>query len=48
MINVEHSAEDREYFNQIEIDEIAGYIGAFLVIMGTLVWGYGDLYAALL
>ena len=43
MLNVERSPEDIEYEHQIFLDQLAGYIGASLAILGTIICGYGDL-----
>lgn len=45
MLKVERSSEDVEYERQIVIDKIAGYLGASLVIIGTVIASYGDLLA---
>jgi hypothetical protein len=45
MIEVERSQEDIAYERQILIDQIAGYLGAVLAIVGTVICGYGDLLA---
>lgn len=35
--------EEIEEKRQVKLDVIASYTGAFLTIIGTLIWGYGDL-----
>ena len=35
--------EEIEEKKQVKLDVIASYTGAFLTIIGTLIWGYGDL-----
>lgn len=42
-VKVEISPEDAEYDRQAEMDKIAGFIGATFIILGTIIWGYGDL-----
>ncbi len=45
MVQVEYSPEDIEYDRQVFMDKLAGYIGAIFAILGTIIWGYGDLLA---
>jgi hypothetical protein len=33
--------------NEAAYDKLAGFVGAFLIICGTLIWGYGDLLGLL-
>lgn len=40
---VEFSPEDTEYDRQVELDKLAGFIGATYIVFGTIIWGYGDL-----
>ena len=32
---------------EAENDKRAGYVGAFMIVIGTLIWGYGDLVGRL-
>ncbi|WP_444915889.1 hypothetical protein [Microbulbifer sp. TRSA007] len=43
MAKVQKSDEDLEREYQLAMDQIAGYIGAIYAILGTVIWGYGDL-----
>ncbi len=47
-MKVAYDTETEERFLQHQLDKAAGYIGAWLMILGTLVWGYGDLVGAVL
>jgi hypothetical protein len=38
-----NTAKEIEEKRQIRLDLIASYIGMFMTITGTLIWGYGDL-----
>lgn len=40
--------ETKKYLYQASIDAIAGYIGAIFILLGTAIWGYGDLLGTLL
>lgn len=40
--------ETRKSIRQANIDSKAGVIGAVLTIVGTLIWGYGDLLGRVL
>ena len=33
--------------NEAEYDKLAGFVGVFFIVFGTLVWGYGDLLGLL-
>lgn len=43
-----YDADTRRYLHEAARDRIAGYIGAFLILLGTLIWGYGDLLGKVL
>lgn len=43
MIRVGFDKATSAMMAEIEYDKRAGYVGAFLAICGTLIWGYGDL-----
>lgn len=45
MVKLERSQEDVEYERQIALDQFAGYFGAILTVLGTVICGYGDLLA---
>lgn len=47
-MKVSYDTETEERFLQHELDKVAGYTGAWLMALGTLVWGYGDLLGRLL
>ena len=40
--------ETKRYLVQAAMDKLAGYIGAFLIVCGTLIAGYGDLIGRML
>lgn len=42
-INFKYDAESKKLLNEAFWDKVAGYIGAILLVYGTLIWGYGDL-----
>jgi len=42
-MKTKYDAETEGRFAQYELDKVAGYIGAWLMGVGTLIWGYGDL-----
>ncbi len=43
MVKVEYSPEQIAYDRQLNLDKFAGYVGAIYAILGTIIWGYGDL-----
>jgi len=47
-VNLTYDADTVEWLRQAQRDKIAGYLGAYLIVIGTIVWGYGDLLGALL
>lgn len=42
-MKIEYDGETQQYLFQAAMDKVAGYIGAILIVVGTLVAGYGDL-----
>jgi len=48
MVQIEQNPDDLEYDNQVGLDKLAGYIGAIYAILGTIIWGYGDLLGKIL
>jgi len=42
-INLRSDAESKKLLKEAFWDKVAGYIGAILLVYGTLIWGYGDL-----
>lgn len=47
-VNLTYDADTVEWLRQAQRDKTAGYLGAYLIVIGTIVWGYGDLLGALL
>lgn len=47
-MKVAYDAETEEQFIQHALDKFAGYIGTWLMVIGTVIWGYGDLLGAVL
>ena len=47
MMRVEHDAATTLAFRQHGLDQRAGLLGACLVVLGTAIWGYGDLLGRL-
>jgi hypothetical protein len=47
-MKVAYDAETEEQFTQHNLDKFAGYIGSWLMVTGTLIWGYGDLLGVVL
>lgn len=43
MVKLSYNEKTERAFLEAAIDQLAGYVGAFLLIIGTLIWGYGDL-----
>lgn len=42
-LQLSYDAETEDRFLQHQLDKVAGYIGAWLMGIGTIIWGYGDL-----
>lgn len=42
-LNFRYDAESKKLLKEAFWDKVAGYIGAILLVYGTLIWGYGDL-----
>ena len=40
----DNTAKEIEEKRQVRLDLIASYIGMFMTMIGTLIWGYGDLF----
>ncbi len=47
MARVGFDAATSAIMAEAENDKRAGYISAFLIVVGTLIWGYGDLLGSL-
>jgi hypothetical protein len=47
MLRVSFDAATSAMMAEAEYDKRAGYIGAFRIVVGTLIWGYGDLVGLL-
>lgn len=47
-VSVSYDEDTRRYLHEATLDSIAGYLGAFLILLGTLIWGYGDLLGRVL
>lgn len=45
-VKIIFSDEQKRQMKEAFWDKIAGYIGAILIIYGTIIWGYGDLLGA--
>lgn len=43
MANLAIDERTQAILNEAKYDKLAGFVGVFLIIVGTLVWGYGDL-----
>lgn len=39
--------ETTERFRQDDLDKAAGYLGAWMIVLGTAIWAYGDLLGQL-
>lgn len=48
MLKVSYDEETLSILHQAAIDRLAGYFGAGMMVMGTIIWGYGDLVGQLL
>lgn len=48
MATVSYDEETLTMFRQAAIDRFAGYVGACMMIAGTIIWGYGDLLGSIL
>ncbi len=48
MAKVSYDEETRLMLHQAAIDRIAGYVGAYMMVAGTIIWGYGDLLGSIL
>lgn len=35
--------EEKKFLREVAADRLCGYVGAILLVIGTLIWGYGDL-----
>jgi hypothetical protein len=40
---VEYDEATTERFRQDDLDKMAGYLGAWMIVLGTAIWAYGDL-----
>lgn len=47
MVNTAIDESTQKLLNDATYDKRAGLAGAFLIILGTLIWGYGDLLGLL-
>lgn len=48
MAKVSYDEETLSMFRQAAIDRFAGYVGACMMVAGTIIWGYGDLLGIIL
>jgi|GEM_PF-1045708 len=48
MVDVSYDSQTMNIVNQARKDKTAGYWGAVWIILGTVIWGYGDLIGVLL
>lgn len=42
-VQVNYDEETTERFLQDDLDKAAGYLGAWMIVLGTAIWAYGDL-----
>ena len=42
-VKLKYDRETAERFRQDELDKSAGYVGVWMMVLGTLIWAYGDL-----
>lgn len=47
-VKIAYDQETANYLYQVSTDAIAGYIGAIFILLGTAIWGYGDLLVSVL
>lgn len=47
LVTVELDEATSKAMLEAENDKRAGYVGAFMIVIGTLIWGYGDLVGRL-
>lgn len=47
-MKVSYDEETLKTLHQASIDRAAGYIGAYMLVVGTVIWGYGDLVGQVL
>jgi hypothetical protein len=47
IVSVELDDETKEMLAQEQADKLFGYFGVFTILLGTVVWGYGDLLGGL-
>ncbi|AXK66463.1 hypothetical protein DCN14_28795 [Burkholderia sp. IDO3] len=40
---IKYDEETIERFRQDGLDKVAGYLGAWMIVLGTAIWAYGDL-----
>jgi len=40
---VKYDEATTELFRQDGLDKVAGYLGAWMIVLGTAIWAYGDL-----
>lgn len=40
---IKYDEETIERFRQDVLDKVAGYLGAWMIVLGTGIWAYGDL-----
>jgi hypothetical protein len=40
---IKYDEETIERFRQDVLDKVAGYLGAWMIVLGTAIWAYGDL-----
>jgi hypothetical protein len=46
-VNVSFDDETTRLLSDAALDRISGYVGVIWMVVGTLVWGYGDLVGRL-
>ncbi|MGH7241037.1 MAG: hypothetical protein ACREGB_01945 [Candidatus Saccharimonadales bacterium] len=42
-VTLEYDEATLKYFREAMLDKIAGFIGVPFLLVGTVIWGYGDL-----
>jgi len=48
MVKFAKDPERETYLFQVALDKVAGFLGAIFAVLGTIIWGYGDLVGRLL
>lgn len=47
-VNISFDEKTHKSIHEDRMDKLAGYIGVFFMLTGTLIWGYGDLLGSLM